>query len=178
METTNQTQLINISFNIHDVIEQQRPVVLCTLEAAAAALAEHHHSRSSRIKMPATVTPSLSSAQLQSQYDEIVSQAPVLPLSILPRAVSSNGKLTLDAAAMRLVQKSSSGLQNCSTCSCNCDSSLLQLLLTTKLEFHTRAVHVSTARFVCAKCAAVGSCSLLLQMLTPDVGATYPDTER
>lgn len=112
----------------------------------------------------------LSSVQLQAHYDEISSQMSVLPLSILPRPIASSLG-TLDAAAAKLAKRAVAGLTECQVCSCSCSSpDQLHLQFTTRLEFHSRVVHATAARFVCGQCAAVSTCSLLLQLATPHVG--------
>jgi hypothetical protein len=110
--------------------------------------------------------------QLQAHYDEVLSQMPVLPLSILPRPLTSSlSTHSLDAAAANLAKKASAGLTECQVCSCSSRPDQLQLLLSTKLEFQIRAVHATAARFVCSQCAAVSCCSTLIQLLTPPIGA-------
>lgn len=117
-----------------------------------------------------------SAVQLQAHYDEICSQMQVLPLSILPKALAAT-LTSLDAAAAKLARHAASGLTECQVCSCTRLPDQLQLQFTTNLDFHTRAVHATAARFVCGQCAAVSSCSLLLQLLTPHAGAE-PDEQR
>lgn len=112
-----------------------------------------------------------SSTQLQAHYDEIMAQTPVLPLSMLPRALSSS----LNAAAARLAKKAAAAVSECQACSCSSHPDQLQLLLDTRLEFHTRAVHATAVRFVCSQCAAAGSSALLNQLLAPAVGQQEQD---
>lgn len=127
--------------------------------------------------MAAVVTPQLSSAQLQAHYDEVMSQMPVLPLSILPRPLASS-LANLDAAAAKLARKAAASLTECQVCSCSSQPEHLQLLCTTKLAFHNRAVHATAGHFVCVQCAAVSCCSTLLQLLTPPVGVDTEDEQR
>jgi hypothetical protein len=102
---------------------------------------------------------------------------PVLPLSILPRPLTSS-LTNLDAAAAKLARKAAASLTECQVCSCSSQPEQLQLLCTTKLAFHTRAVTATAARFVCAQCAAVSCGSTLLQLLTPPVGVDTEDEQR
>lgn len=113
----------------------------------------------------------LSSVELQSHYDEVTAQMPVLQLSILPRSLANSlATHSTDPAVARLAKKAAAGMTECQVCSCSSQPEQLQLQLSTKLEFHSRGVHVTAARFVCAQCAAVSSCSTLMQLLTPPSG--------
>lgn len=143
-----------------------------TAVAAPAAAVKPTVAAGPNMAGPGAQNGALSSIELQSHYDEVEAQMPVLPLSILPRSLANSlAAVNTDPTLARLARKAAAGLTECQVCSCSSQPEQLQLLLPTRLEFHSRAVHITAARFVCAQCAAVSSCSTLMQLLTPPVGA-------
>uniref|UniRef100_A0A383VA00 Uncharacterized protein n=1 Tax=Tetradesmus obliquus TaxID=3088 RepID=A0A383VA00_TETOB len=112
-------------------------------------------------------------ASLQGHFDEISSQAAVLPLAAAPRGFAQLDISSLadgPEAASKVsstLSKAAAGLQECQMCGCSRSAGQLSFLVTTQLNFAARSVKAAAGQFACELCRVLSSPALLLELSMP-----------
>ncbi|WIA33414.1 hypothetical protein OEZ86_006548 [Tetradesmus obliquus] len=112
-------------------------------------------------------------ASLQGHFDEISSQAAVLPLAAAPKGFAQLDVASLadgPEAASKVsstLSKAAAGLQECQICGCSCSTGQLGFLVITQLDFAARSVIAAAGQFACELCRALSSPALLLELSMP-----------
>jgi len=129
---------------------------------------------------------------LQAEADELHSQAPLLPPSIVPHGhqfadvlalAEEEGKASMATVSDQL-RRAAKGVRECQLCgrqgspstSSRVEADDLAYVVFTKLRFASKAILAVRGAFACGRCRAVASTSEFLQFATPQPYASA-DTE-